>query len=207
MTAKNADCGSRIAERKIRNRQSEIRNLVASFSGRLLALIFCFVLTAVAPAETPEEKCGMRNADCGTEADKPTQRVEAQTPDSGGQLSILKPNLLDAERQTSTDQHQPIEPKLPAVRCTLAPTKDAVRWRVTPTTQSTPVVVGTPVAEKDKSTQRAESQTDNPQFQIRNSKLSSRASIDPPALAPTPIHQQSVHLTLPSLPSQLAPRR
>ncbi len=173
MTAKNAVCGSRIAERKIRNRQSEIRNLVASFSVRLLALIFCFVLTAVAPAQTLEEKCGLRNADSGTEADKPTQRVEAQTPDSGGQLSILKPNLLDAERQTSTDQHQPIEPKLPAVRCTLAPTKDAVRWQLTP---------GTPVAEKDESMQRVESQTDNPQFEIRNSKLSSRASIDPAAL-------------------------
>src|SRR5258708_17986113 len=170
MTAKNAVCGSRIAERKIRNRQSEIRNLVASFSVRLLALIFCFVLTAVAPAQTLEEKCGLRNADSGTEADKPTQRVEAQTPDSGGQLSILKPNLLDAERQTSTDQHQPIEPKLPAVRCTLAPTKDAVRW------QLTPVAPGTPVAEKDESMQRVESQTDNPQFEIRNSKLRDRKS-------------------------------
>jgi len=147
----------------------------------------------------------MRNPDCGTEADKPAQRVEAQTPDSGGQLSILMPNLLDAERQTSTEQHQPIEPKLPAVRCTLAPTKDAVRWRVTPTTQSTPVVVGTPAAEKDKSTQRVESQTDNTQFEVRNSKLSSRASIDPVALAQTASQQQSVEPKLPSVRSKIVP--
>src|SRR5260370_36851654 len=163
MTAKNADCGSRIAERKIRNRQSEIRNLERSPVSRLLAMLFCFGLVPAVPAQTREEKCGLRNGDCGMGADKPTQRVEAQTPDSGGQLSIPKPNLLDAERQTSTDQHQPIEPKLPAVRCTLAPTKDAVRW------QLTPVAPGTPVAEKDESMQRVESQTDNPQCEIRNS--------------------------------------
>ena len=141
-------------------------------------------------------------------ADKPAQRVEAQTPDSGGQLSILKSNLLDADRQTSADQHQLIEPKLPAVRCTLAPTKDAVRWRVTPTTQSTPVVLGTPVAplaEKDKSMQGVESQTDNPQFEIRNSKLSSRASIDPIALAQTTNQQQSVEPKLPSVRSKIVP--
>ncbi len=168
-------------------------------------MIFCFGLAPAVPAQTPEEKCGLRNADCGMGADKPTQRVEAQTPDSGGQLSILKPNLLDAERQTSTDQHQPIEPKLPAVRCTLAPTKDAVRWRVTPTTQSTPVVLGTPVAEKNEPMQRVESQTDNLQFEIRNSKLSSRASIDPAALAQTASQQQSVEPKLPSVRSKIVP--
>ncbi len=165
-------------------------------------MIFCFGLAPAVPAQTPEEKCGLRIADCGMGADKPAQRVEAQTPDSGGQLSILKPNLLDAERQTSTDQHQPIEPKLPAVRCTLAPTKDPVRWRVTPTTQSTPVA---PLAEKDKSTQRVESQTDNTQFEIRNSKLSSRASIDPVALAQTASQQQSVEPKLPSVRSKIVP--
>jgi hypothetical protein len=150
---RNADCGSRIAECKAHNRQSEIRNLAASLLSRLLAMIFCFGLTPASPAQTAEEKCGLRNADCGMGADKPAQRVESQTPDSGGQLSILKPKLLDAERQTSTDQHQPIEPKLPAVRCKIVPSMDVVRWRGTPVAQSTPV------AEKDKSTQPVESQT------------------------------------------------
>jgi hypothetical protein len=74
---------------------------------RLLALTFCFVFIAIAPAQT-------------------------------------------------ADQVQSIEPKLPPVRCTIAPTKDAVRWQSTQTTQSTPVA---PVSEKDESRQRVESQT------------------------------------------------
>ncbi len=173
----------------------------------------------------------MRIADCGTETDKSTQRVESQTPDSGGQLSILKPNLLDAERQTSTDQHQPIEPKLPAVRCTLAPTKDVVRWRVAPT----PPVA--PISEKDKSTQRIESQTldstsqlailnagppnadnncgmpnvscgtSNPEFGTRNSKLSGQASIDSIALAQTVNRQQPVEPKLPSVRCTITPTK
>jgi hypothetical protein len=119
----------------------------------LLALIFCFVLIPLTPAQTP-------------------------------------------------DQEQPVEQKLPPVRCTIAPTKDAVRW------QSTPVSPGTPVSEKDKSTRGIESQTpnssshlailnasslsrdsscgipnvncetDNPQSAIRNPKLSVQASKD-----------------------------
>jgi hypothetical protein len=229
-----ADCGLRIAEWTIRNPQFEIRNLAASLPIGFLAVIFCFGLTPAVPAQTSEKKCGMRIADCGTEADKSTQRVESQTPDSGGQLSILKPNLLDAERQTSTDQHQPIEPKLPAVRCTLAPSKDVVRWRGTPTPPGTPVA---PVSEKDKSTQRGESQTldstsqlailnagppngdnncgmpnvscgtSNPEFGTRNSKLSSQASIDPVALAQTVNRQQPVEPKLPSVRCTITPTK
>ena len=154
---RNADCGSRIAECKVRKAHPGIGNLAASLLSRLLALIFCFGLAPALPAQTAGKKCGSRIADRGTEADRPTQKVESQTPDSGGQLSILKPNLLDAERQTSTDQYQPIEPKLPAVRCTLAPSKDVVRWRGTPVA---------PVTEKDESTQGVESQTPDSSSQL-----------------------------------------
>ncbi len=108
-TTTTADCGLRIAKRTVRNLRFEIRNLAASLPIQLLALIFCFVPIAVAPAQTP-------------------------------------------------DQQQPIEVKLPSVRCTFAPTKDAVRWKVTPTTQPTPSAPVTPVSEKDKSTQGVESQ-------------------------------------------------
>src|SRR5258708_22169672 len=110
-TTENADCGSRIAERTIRNPQFKIRSLAASLSIRLLGVIFCFVLIAVAPAQT-------------------------------------------------VDQVQPIEPKLPPVRCTIAPTKDAVRWSLTPTAQLTPVAQGTPIApatKEDKSDGKVES--------------------------------------------------
>ena len=59
--------------------------------------------------------------------------------------------LIPVAPAQTAGQPQPIEPKLPPVRCTIAPTKDAVRWRA-----KTPVA---PVAEKDKSTQRGELQT------------------------------------------------
>ena len=122
-----------------------------------------------------------------SEKDKSTQRVESQTPDSTSHLAILNANsdndcglrIADCGTnnpksairnsklsiQASIDrvvlaqtanQQQPVEPKLPSVRCTITPTKDAVRWRGTPTPPGTPVP---PVAEKDKSTQRVESQT------------------------------------------------
>ncbi len=285
----------RIAECTVRNPQFEIRNLAASIPIGLLAVIFYFGLTPAVPAQTSEKKCGLRIADCGTEVDKPTQRVESQTPDSGGQLSILNPNLLDAERQTSTDQHQPIEPKLPAVRCKnvvrwqstpvsekdkpdsssqlailntnslngsnnsgmpnansgadnpqsairdsklssqapidsvalalipnqqqsvdlklpsvrckIAPSKDAVRWHSTPITPSAAGTPVAPVSEKDESTQRVESQTDNPQSAIRNSKLSSQASIDPVALAQTVNRQQPVEPKLPSVRCTITPTK
>jgi hypothetical protein len=164
--ARNADCGSRIAECTICDPQSEIRNLAASLLSRLLALIFCFGLAPALSAQTAEKKCGSRTADCETEADRPTQKVESQTPDSGGQLSILKPNLLDAERQTSTDQYQPIEPKLPAVRCTLAPSKDVVRWQ------------STPVADNDRGMRIADCGTDNPKVSSQASKDKSQTSND-----------------------------
>jgi hypothetical protein len=164
--ARNADCGSRIAECKVRKARSGIGNLAASLLSRLLALIFCFGLAPALSAQTAEKKCGSRIADRGTEADRPTQKVESQTPDSGGQLSILKPNLLDAERQTSTDQYQPIESKLPAVRCTLAPSKDVVRWQ------------STPVADNDRGMRIADCGTDNPKVSSQASKDKSQTSND-----------------------------
>jgi hypothetical protein len=164
--ARNADCGSRIAECKVRKAHSGIGNLAASLLSRLLALIFCFGLAPALSAQTAEKKCGSRIADRGTEADRPTQKVESQTPDSGGQLSILKPNLLDAERQTSTDQYQPIESKLPAVRCTLAPSKDVVRWQ------------STPVADNDRGMRIADCGTDNPKVSSQASKDKSQTSND-----------------------------
>src|SRR5258708_33481497 len=138
-TTENADCGSRIAERTIRNPQFKIRSLAASLSIRLLGVIFCFVLIAVAPAQT-------------------------------------------------VDQVQPIEPKLPPVRCTIAPTKDAVRWSLTPTAQSTPVAPvapGTPVspvAERDE-------------------------SIDPVTLAQIPNQQQPVEAKLTSVRCKIVPTK
>src|ERR1700716_4191963 len=63
--------------------------------------------------------------------------------------------LIPVASAQTPDQEQPVEQKLPPVRCTIAPTKDAVRW------QSTQVSPGTPVSEKDKSTQGIESQTQN----------------------------------------------
>jgi hypothetical protein len=188
-----ADCGLRIAERTIRDPQFEIRSLAASLHVGLHAVIFCFGLIPAVPAQTPEKKCGLRIADCGTEADKPTQRVESQTPDSGGQLSILKPSLLDAERQTSTDQRQPIEPKLPAVRCTIAPSKDAVRWQATPETPGTE-------KDNDCGLRIADCGTDNP-------KLSSQASSDPIVLAQMPNQQQPVEPKLPSVRCTIAPSK
>jgi hypothetical protein len=164
--ARNADCGSRIAECKVRKAHSGIGNLAAWLLSRLLALIFCFGLAPALSAQTAEKKCGSRIADRGTEADRPTQKVESQTPDSGGQLSILKPNLLDAERQTSTDQYQPIESKLPAVRCTLAPSKDVVRWQ------------STPVADNDRGMRIADCGTDNPKVSSQASKDKSQTSND-----------------------------
>ena len=222
-TTTTADCGLRIAECIVRNPQFEIRNLAASLPVRLLALIFCFVLIAVAPAQTPNQQqpieaklpilkpdlvdgkrqtpnaerrastdqqqpieAKLASVHCtfaptkdavrwrttpatptapGTEVDESTQGVESQTPNSGGRSLILNPNLPDgkrqtpnAERQASTDQQQPVEPKLPSVRCTFAPTKDVVRWKITPATPGTPTAPGTEV---DESTQGVESQTPN----------------------------------------------
>jgi hypothetical protein len=43
----------------------------------------------------------------------------------------------------STDQ--PVEPKLPPVRCKLAPSKDAVQWTITPKAPATPETQPTPI--------------------------------------------------------------
>ncbi len=110
---------------------------------------------AILNADPPnaDNNCGIPNVSCGT------SNPEFGTRNSklSGQASIDPVALA----QTSNTQ-QPVEPKLPSVRCTITPTKDAVRWQSTPTTPAgliTPIAPVAPVAEKDKSTQRVESQT------------------------------------------------
>jgi hypothetical protein len=119
--AENAHCGLRIAECRIRNQQFEIRTLAVSLPVRLLTFIFCFVLIAIAPAQT-------------------------------------------------LDQQQPIEPRLPPVRCTIAPTKDAVRWRRAPSTPGTPIA---PATKEDQSDGKVESLNSASKSEASNSKDSS----------------------------------
>jgi hypothetical protein len=162
--AENANCGLRIAECRIRNAQFEIRTLAASLPVRLLTLIFCFVLIAVAPAQTSDQQPSI-----GPKL--PLVRCTiAPTKDAvRWKLTPTAPVTPVAEKEESIDpvalaqipnQQQPVEAKLTSVHCTIAP-----RWQSTPTAQSTPVAQstpiapGTPVSEKDKSTQRVESQT------------------------------------------------
>jgi hypothetical protein len=146
----NADRGLRIAERTISNPQPEIRNLAAPFLGRLLAIIFCFGLTPAVPAQTLEKKCGSRIADCAS--DNPKLSTQASIdPVALAQIPV---------------QQQPVEPKLPSVRCTIAPTKDAVRWQSTPGT------------DKECGLRIADRGTDNPKSEIQNPRLSSKASKD-----------------------------
>ena len=139
--------------------------------------------------------------------------------------------LIPTVPAQTSDQPQLTELKLPPVRCKIAPSKDVVRWR------GTPVAPITPVSEKDVSTQRVESQTpdsrsqlailnanslngghdcgmpnansgaDNPQSGIRDSKLSSQASIDPVALAQTANQQRSVEPKLPSVRCTIVPTK
>jgi hypothetical protein len=127
---RNADCGSRIAECRVRNPQFEVRNLAASLVVRLLAPIFCFVLIAAASAQTPDQqqstelklplvRCKivpsmdtvrwnttptMPGAP-GTEKDNSTQKAESQISYSGGRLPILNANFSDAKgtRFTTAD--------------------------------------------------------------------------------------------------------
>jgi hypothetical protein len=147
---RNADCGLRIAE----------CTLAASFSVRLLALTFCIGLIPVAPAQTADQvqpiEAKLPPVHCTIAPTKDAVRWRL-TPTAPG-----TPATPVAERDESIDsvalaqipdQQQPVEAKLTSVHCTIAPTKDAVRWRLTPTAP------GTPVSEKDKSTQRVESQT------------------------------------------------
>jgi len=61
-----------------------------------------------------------------------------------------------APAQTA-DQQPPNAPKLPPVRCTIAPSKETVRWQGTPKTSA---------VEKDKSKQRIESQTPGSDSQL-----------------------------------------
>jgi hypothetical protein len=222
----------RIAECTIRNPQFEIRNLAASLSIRLLALIFCFVLITVAPAQTPYQQqpieVKLPPVRCTIAPTKNAVRWR-QTPTAPG-----TPVTPVAERDESIDpvalaqipnQQQPVEAKLTSVRCTIAPTKDAVRWQITPVTQSTPVGLITPLApgtEKDKSTQGVELQTpdissqlailsedppndrrnpnvncgiSNPQSAIRNPQFNSDAWFQISMETPEPTDIQEIVLT------------
>ena len=122
-------------------------------------------------------------------------------------LAIFCFGLTPAVPAQTSGQLQSTELRLPAVRCKIASSKDVVRWQSTPVGLITPTAPVTPVAEKDKSTQRVESQTDNPQFEIRNPKLSSQVSIDSTAVAQTANRQQPVEPKLPSLRCTIAPSK
>jgi len=76
--------------------------------------------------------------------------------------------LMSAARAQTPDQQQPLEPKLPPVRCTIVPTKDVVQWQRTPTTPVTPTAPTTPAAKEDQTEHRVETQ--NSENQLLNSK-------------------------------------
>jgi hypothetical protein len=201
--AENANRGLRIAECRIRNPQFEIRTLAASLPVRLLTLIFCFVLIAVAPAQTfdqqpsigpklPPVRCTFApTKDAVRWKLTPTAQSTPGTPIAGKEESI-DPVALAKD----SNQQQPVEPKLPSVRCKIVPTKDAVRWQSTPAIQSTP---GTPISEKDRPDSSshlailnanllngdsnsgmpsANCEPDNAKSEIRNPKLSGQTSTD-----------------------------
>lgn len=199
-TTENADCGSRIAERTIRNPQFKIRSLTGSLSIRLLAVIYCFVLIPVASAQTsdppPPTELRLPPIRCTI---APTQDAVRWRLTPTAESTPLAPVTPVAKRDQSIDpaalakdanQQQPVEPKLPSVRCKIAPTKDAVRWQSTS---------GTPISEKDRPDSRshlailnanllngdsnsgmpsANCEPDNAKSEIRNPKFSGQTSTD-----------------------------
>src|ERR1700716_3724615 len=72
--------------------------------------------------------------------------------------------LIPVASAQTPDKEHPVEQKLPPVRCTIAPTKDAVRWQSTPTT---PVALA---MKEDKSDGKVESLNSASKSQVSNSK-------------------------------------